>query len=448
MTTKISQKNLMKVGDYRIKIITFALPIFIGHLFQQFSNTADSIIVGNLIGPNALAAVSSTGSLVYLLVGFFMGFSSGAGILVSRYIGARNEKRITEAVHTSIAVAIFFSVVMTIIGVGLSPTFLTWLGTPQEVFHDASLYLRIYFAGISALIFYNTFVSILQASGDSKHPLYYLVISSITNILLDILFISYFHMGVEGAALATVLSEILSALLALWRLTHTTEAIRIEFKKIHIHKMHLDTIIRYGLPTALQASVIDLGNLLVQSHINSFGNLAMAGVGAYQKIEGFSFLPVTSFSIALSTYVSQNIGAKRMDRVRKGISFGITSALIAVEIIGLTYFFFAPNLIQAFNSDPSVISFGVSRARICSLFYFLLAYSHVSSAVMRGLGKPSVPMFVMLFCWCFIRVSVLLTLGKIYHFIELAFWLYPITWALSSITYFIYMKKLKKNDVF
>lgn len=447
MSEKRASTNLMIDGDYRMRIIKFAIPVFIGNLFQQLYNTADSLIVGNYLGPNALAAVSSTGSLIYLLIGFFMGFSMGAGIVIARYIGARNNTRTSHAVHTAIAMGIAFSIIMTIIGVTMSPTFLRWMGTPEEVFVEATTYLRIYFGGVSALIMYNTFVGILQASGDSKHPLYYLVCSSLINVVLDIVFIGFFHMGVDGAALATVISEIISATLALIRLLKTDEIIKVEIKKIRFHFDVLSLIIRYGLPTALQASVIDLGNLLIQSYINSFGNLAMAGVGASSKIEGFSFLPVTAFSMALSTFISQNVGANKMDRVHKGINFGIIVSVICVEIVGVLYFLFADSFISLFNSNPTVIMYGAMRSKICSLFYFLMAFSHVASSIMRGIGKPTVPMFVMLFCWCAVRISVLLTIGKVYHNILLAFWIYPFTWFLSALAYTIYMRRLKKEGI-
>ena len=439
--------NLMTEGDYRVKIIKFALPVFIGHLFQQLYNTADSFIVGNYIGPNALAAVSSVGPLVFLLVGFFMGFSMGASIIIARYIGAKNNKMTSRAVHTAIMMGIVFSALLTIIGVTMSPTLLKWLGTPEEVMVEANTYLRIFFMGISSLIMYNTFVSILQASGDSKHPLYYLVCSSLINVVLDILFIGYFNMGVDGAATATVISQSISALLALYKLLTTDEAIKVKLSKIRFHHDVLASIIRFGLPTALQASVIDLANLLLQSYIHSFGNLAMAGVGVSNKIEGFSFLPVTAFSMAMSTFISQNIGANKMDRVRKGINFGILASIISIEAIGLVYWLLAPQIISLFNSDPTVITYGATRARICSPFYFLMGFSHVASAIMRGVGKPNVPMVVMLFCWCAVRVISLFTIGRIYHFIELAFWLYPVTWFLSSLIYTIYMNHLKKEGV-
>ncbi|MBR4162843.1 MAG: MATE family efflux transporter [Solobacterium sp.] len=439
--------NLMTVGDYRKKIIFFAIPVFIGNLFQQMYNTADSLIVGNLVGSSALAAVSSTGSIIFLVIGFFMGFSMGAGVVIGRNIGAGDKVNISKAVHTTVAMGLFFSVVISFLGVSFCTTLLRWMQTPVEVFSQASLYLRIYFAGSAGLIMYNTFVGILQASGDSRHPLYYLIFSSIVNIILDVFFIIVFHMGVDGAALATIISQFLSMSLALHRLTHTNEDIRIELKKISIDVDTMKEIITFGLPTALQACVIDLANLLIQSYINSFGALAMAGIGAYSKLEGFSFLPVTSFSMAMSTFVSQNFGAKKKERMREGIRFGLISAVICIECIGLLFYLFAPVLMKGFNPDPDVIFYGVERARICSLFYCLLGFSHVTSAVMRGVGKPMAPMVVMLVCWCAVRVIVLFTIGRIYHNIYLIFWIYPITWGLSSIAYLWYMRKLKKTGV-
>lgn len=442
MSDSNTSRNLMIEGDYRLQIIKFAIPLFIGHLFQQLYNTADSLIVGNYLGPNALAAVSSTGSLIYLLIGFFMGFSIGAGIVIARYVGAKDKIQTSNSVHTTIAMGLSFSILMTIIGVTLSPYILIWLNTPTEVLGEATTYLRIYFSGSMTLIMYNTFVGILQASGDSKHPLYYLVISSIINIILDVLFIGIFHMGVEGAAIATVISQFVSASLALFRLLKTTEDIHVSLSKIRFHKKVFKMIIRYGLPTALQACVIDFANLLIQSYINTFGNLAMAGVGASNKVEGFSFLPVTAFSMAISTFISQNVGANKMDRVNSGIKFGILASIICIEAIGLIYYLLAPGIISLFNSDSVVINYGSTRARICSPFYFLMGFSHISSAIMRGIGKPNLPMFVMLFCWCAVRVFVLLTIGQVYHIIQLAFWIYPITWFLSAFVYAIYMKHL------
>ncbi len=439
--------NLMTEGDYRKKILLFALPLFIGSLFQQLYNTVDSLIVGNLVSASALAAVSSTGSLIYLLIGFFMGFSSGAGIVVARNIGAQNARETEKAVHTSVAMGLFFSAVLTVLGVFWSPAILRWMGTPEDVLPLAELYLKIYFGGSFALVMYNTFVGILQASGDSRHPLYYLVASSILNVILDVVFIAVFHMGVDGAALATVISECFSMVLSLIRLLKTDDLIRLNLKKIGFNSDHLAMILRYGFPTALQACVIDLSNILIQSYINSFGSQAMAGLGAYSKIDGFAFLPVTAFSLSLSTFVSQNLGAGKKERMKQGIRFGLSCSIIMIEIIGILFFTFAPQIIRMFNADPEVIAFGAGKAKVCCLFYFLLGFSHVTSAVMRGVGKPMAPMIVMLVCWCAVRVVVFMTVGQVFHDIRLTYWIYPFTWGLSSAAYLLYMRKLRTEGI-
>ncbi len=440
--------KLMTEGSIGKKIILFAIPIFIGQLFQQLYNTVDSLIVGNLIGSGALAAVSSTGTLIFLVVGFFFGFSMGAGIVIAREIGAQDREKVSKAVHTAVSMGLFFSAVITALGVIFSPFMLRLMGTPEDVLPDAVLYLRIYFSGCSGLIMYNTFVGILQASGDSRHPLMYLITSSMINVVLDIVFIAVFKMGVDGAALATVISQFISMLLSLRKLLKTDEMIKIELRKIRFHSSTLKEIIRFGLPTALQGSIIDISNILIQSYVNSFGKDAMAGVGAYSKLEGFAFLPVIAFSMAMSTYISQNLGAKRKDRVKKGMRFGLLSTMLSIEIIGVLVFILAPYLIKAFNSDPEVISFGMQRARVTALFYFLLGFSNVTSAIMRGLGKPTAPMVTMLVCWCAVRVIVFMTIGRVYHVFALTCWIYPITWAMSSAVYLVLFKIYKKQNLY
>ena len=448
MSHPAQNKYLMIEGPIRRQILRFAIPVFIGYLFQQLYNTADALIVGNLIGSAALAAVTGTGSLIHFIVGFFQGFSLGAGVVIARHIGGEDEERTVKAVHTAVAMALMFCAALTLIGVFLTPSILRLMGTPSDVLPGAILYLRIYFAGCSGLVLYNMFVGILQASGDSTHPLYYLVISSLINIVLDIAFIAVFRMGVDGAALATIIAQGISAVLVFLRLYRRDDSIRIRFGQIRVDRRALKEIFLYGLPTAVQSSVIDFSNMLIQSYINSFSSAAMAGIGAFIKVEGFAFLPVTAFSMALSTFISQNIGAGRKDRVREGMRFGLIACVAVVELIGLIAFLFTPTLVSAFNRDPDVIAYGVLRGRICTLFYCLLGFSHVCSAVFRGLGKPMVPMVVMLVCWCLVRVAVLFTIGQIYHNILLVCWIYPITWSLSTVTDLIYLRHLRKQELF
>ena len=438
---------LMTEGTVWKRIVRFAVPVFIGQLFQQMYNTVDSLIVGKMIGTSALAAVTATGSIIFLIVGFFMGFSMGAGVVIARDIGAGDERAVQRSVHTTVAMGLVATVVMTALGMLLTPAICGWMGTPDDVFPEATLYLRTYFAGSIGLVFYNLFVGILQASGDSQHPLYYLIFSSVLNAVLDFSFIRFLHMGVEGAALATIIGQFVSALLVMRRLLRTDEVIRFVPKLIRFDRGKLLQIVQIGLPTALQACVIDLANMMIQSYINSFGKVAMAGIGASTKLEGFMFLPVTAFSMAMSTFVAQNLGAGEKERMRKGIRFGLLSAVLLVEALGVLMVTFSPQLVSMFDSNPEVIRYGTLRGQTCGLFFCLCGFSHVSSAVMRGVGKPAVPTVVMLTCWCAVRVVTLLTVGRVYHNILLAIWIYPVTWSLSAIVYVLYMRHLRKKGV-
>ena len=433
----------MTEGGIRAKIIGFAVPVLIGYLFQQLYNTADSLIVGNYLGENALAAVSANAAFIYLFVGFFMGFATGSGVVIARHIGAEDPVQASLAVHTTVAIGLALSVLVSVAGVAITPTVLRWMGTPQEVFVESCKYLRVYFAGAAGLVMYNMLVGILQASGDSRHPLIYLVISSLVNVALDVLFVAGLGMGVEGAGFATVISQFLSMFLAAGRLMRSQGAIRVSLRKIRFDAENFRFIFRNGLPTAMQACVIDLSNLLIQSYINGFGSMAMAGIGASSKVEGFAFLPVTAFSIAVTTFVSQNMGAHRYERVRQGIRFGLTCTIVTIELIGAVLFILSPRVVALFNRNPDVIRFGMGRTRVCALFYCLVGFSHVASAVMRGLGKPMTPMVIMLTCWCAVRILVLFTVGRLWHDIRLAFWIYPFTWTLSSVVYAVLLKRIR-----
>lgn len=441
------EKNgmLMTQGSIKKKILLFAIPVLIGNLFQQLYNTADSLIVGNLLGAQALAAVTSTASLCYLIIGTFNGLAMGAGTVIARYIGARDDDAVTRAVHTAVALGLVCSVIVSVGGYFAAGPLLRLMDSPDDVLPLSTKYLSIYLGGSFSVVMYNIFVGILQANGDSRHPLYYLIASSVLNILLDILFIAKFRMGVEGAAIATVISQTLSACLAGGRLMRSTSIVKIRVSKVRFDHESLKYILRYGVPTGAQVAVIDLSNVLIQSFINSFGSIAMAGFGAYNKIDGFIFLPVTAFQMAIATFVSQNIGAKEYARARDGITFGVGLTVIMSEVIGLLVCLFSHPLIELFNSDPEVIAYGILRANISAPFMAMAAYAHAMSAVMRGIGKPMTPMVVMLCCWCAVRVAVLYTVGIVWHNILLVCWIYPITWSLSTIVYTAYFIALRKQ---
>lgn len=436
-----SNSTLMTEGSISRKIIRFAIPLFLGNLFQQLYNTADSLIVGNFLGSEALAAVSSSGSLIFLMVGFFNGISMGAGVVIARYFGAKNDEKVHKAVHTAVAFAIVSGIALTIVGYILAPQILVLMGTPQDVLVNSVVYFRVYFCGSVAFVLYNAMMGILQSVGDSKHPLMYLIISSIVNIVLDLLFVGVFRLGVGYAALATIISQFTSAILCLIRLCRVKASYQIVLKDIRFDRDSFRLIISNGIPSGIQNSIISFANVIVQANINSFGKMAMAGCGAYAKVEGFGFLPITCFMLSMSTFISQNLGAKEYDRVKKGARFGIMCSTLLAETIGVIVYFASPVFIAAFNSDPEVIAFGVQQAHVISLFYCLLAFSHCVAGIMRGAGRATVPMFVMMICWCVIRVSYITIATKLIPSIQVIFWAYPITWTLSSAVFLIYFLK-------
>lgn len=441
MSNQKASATLLTEGPIGRKILAFAFPLFLGNLFQQLYNTADSLIVGNFIGSDALAAVSSSGSLIFLLVGFFNGISVGAGVVIARFFGARDKDGVERSVHTTVAFGLAAGVLLTVIGILFTPFILRLMGTPADVLPSSILYFRIYFCGSLAFVMYNICVGILQSVGDSKHPLYYLIFSSVVNVVLDLLFVAVLHLGVGSAALATVISQFLSAGLCFLRLTRTQEEYRIVIRRIRFDLPMLKQVIQNGLPTGLQNSIIAFANVVVQSNINAFGKMAVAGCGSYSKIEGFGFLPINCFTMALTTFISQNLGARQYDRAKKGARFGILCSISIAELVGILIYLFSPALIALFNDDPQVVAYGVTQARTVTLFYFLLAYSHCLAAIFRGAGRSAVPMTVMLVCWCIIRVTYITIIVKFVPVINVIFWAYPLTWSLSSIIFTIYFFK-------
>ncbi|MBS1408894.1 MAG: MATE family efflux transporter [Oscillospiraceae bacterium] len=419
-------------------ITAFAIPVLLSQVFQQLYNTADALIVGRFLGDEALAAVSSSGTLIFLIISFFTGMSMGASVTISRYFGAGDYARVSRAIHTNVLLAILCGIVLTVFGVALTPTFLRWMGTDPDVLPEAISYFRYYFFGILAVVMYNTCKGIMNALGDSRRPLYYLILSSLVNIVLDLLFIAVFHWGVWSAAAATTISQAVSMVLCLIHLTKKGTIYQVRLRDLRLDREMLGQIFRYGLPSGVQNSVIGFANVIVQSNINSFGKLAMAAYGAYSKLEGFAFLPVTSFTMALTTYVSQNLGAGEYDRAKKGSRFGIITSLLLAELIGVLMYLFAPQLTAIFTETPEVIALGVEQARTISLFYCLLAFSHAVASVCRGAGKAFVPMTIMLVFWCVVRITYITTVMHFVHDIQYIYWAYPITWSLSSVVYLIY----------
>ena len=430
-------KDMTKGSPYRL-ILGFALPVFLSQVFQQFYNTADTLIVGKFLGTEALAAVSSSGNLIFLMISFFEGLALGAGVVISRYFGAREYSLVSRAIHTTVLLSFLCGAFLTVAGVFLTPTLLRLMNTDPEVMPQAVEYFRYYFLGVLAVVCYNNLKGIMNALGDSKRPLYYLIFSSLLNIVLDLLFIAGFGWGVWSAAVATVISQAASMALCFAHLCKPGTIWQIQWKKLKLDGRIMREIVRFGFPSGEQNSVIGLANVIVQTNINSFGKLATAAYGSYAKIEGFAFLPVTSFTMALTTYTGQNLGAQEYERARKGSRFGILASVLLAELIGVVIFLIFPTLIGFFTNDAQVIAIGTRQARIEALFYCLMAFSHAVAAVCRGAGKAFVPMFVMLSVWCVLRITYITVTMHFVHELSYIYWAYPLTWGISSVIFLLY----------
>ena len=427
--------QLMTEGVIWKILLRFSFPLFLGGLFQQLYNAVDSWVVGYFCGDNALAAVSSSGSLCYLLVGFFQGVFMGGSVIISHRYGAQDNEGVDKAVHTIVVFSLLMGVTLSILGMIFTPTILRWMATPENVMVNSVLYFRIYCAGLLALVLYNTANGIFQALGDSRHPLYYLIFSSFVNVGLDFLFVAAFRWGVGGAALATVLSQLISAVLAFSHLMSGKFCVRVQLRKLRPDGRVFRQVLRFGLPGGIQNSVIAIANVVVQGNINVFGDNAMAGCGSYSKIEGFVFLPIMSLTMAMTTFVGQNLGAGKPERAHQCAKNGILMTVCFAELIGLFFFLFAPQLIGLFSSTPEVLAFGVRQARVETLFFCLLAFSHGCAAVLRGAGRPMAPMVIMLSIWCIFRIVYITGMVHLIPDITVLFTAYPVTWGISSLLF-------------
>ena len=331
-------------------LIRFALPLLLGQLLQQMYNMADAWVIGNFAANESFAAVSSSGSVTWLIIGFFNGVAIGGGVVISRYFGAQEQDMVDKAIHTNFLFGLLASVLATVIGLLLTPLMLQWMNTPENVLPYALTYFRIYFGGVSTIIMYNICMSIMRAVGDSLHPLYYLILSSLVNIVLDLLFVAVFHWDVAGAGIATIIAQGLSTVLCILRMRKKSSGIDLDFRKLTWNGPLMKEVLTQGLPTGIQNSVISIGNIVIQTNINAFGAFAMSGHGAYSKIEGFVFLPVTCMSMSLPTFVSQNLGAEKYSRAKKGAFFGIALGMVLAELIGVLLYWLAPYAIRFFVS--------------------------------------------------------------------------------------------------
>ena len=448
----LTVEGALTPGDYRlagnvssqfISGLLFALPLIFGNLLQQMYNTADSIIVGNFVGSNALAAVGSSGSPIYLLIGFSQGLAVGAGVVVSQYLGAGDHKETREAVHTALAIAVVMGLLLTVGGVACGRALLVAMNTPAEVLADAVTYIRIYFGGVLFSVVYNMTAGILNAAGNSRRSLVYLAWASVTNIVLDLVFIVGLRMGVAGAAIATDLSQLVSCVLSLRFLMKSEDACRVELSAIRLHRKMAGRIIRVGLPTGIQNMVISFSNVLVQASVNSYGAAAMAGFAAYMKIDGFNILPVSSISMAATTFVGQNYGAGRLDRVKRSVWVTLAIGVIYTLCTGAALLAGQDAILHLFTADEAVVTYGKLAMRWFCPFYFLLSILHGLAGAVRGTGASIPPMVVLLVSLCLFRVVWIQFLLPFFSGIEGVFILYPVSWGLGALLMILYAWKGK-----
>lgn len=427
------EKNLMTSGSIWKTILIFSIPLIIGNLLQQTYNTIDSMIVGNFVGSSALAAVGSSTALINLLISFAQGIAVGSGIIVAQSLGSNARKDVRISIHTSMALALVLGLVISIMGYVFAPWLLEKMQTPIEVMPESIEYLRVFSLGLIFNVIYNMEAGILNAVGNSKRSLLYLSIASFTNVVLDFIFIKYLGMGVRGAAIATNISQFISALLALLFLLRVHEIYKVSLKKIKIHKNMALRIIKVGIPTAIQGTVISLSNVIMQSSVNVFGAMPMAGFGAFIKIDGFNILPVLSLSLAITTFAGQNYGAGKIDRVKKGMWTTLFMTIIYTIISGTMLYNFAPKVIALFTKEPDVIAAGVLATKFFCPFYFLLAIMHSLAGTVRGTGRTVPPMLIMILSLCVFRILAAKFVIPHYNTIENVYLLYPISWTIGAI---------------
>lgn len=432
---------LMTEGVIWKQLIIYSIPLLIGNLFQQLYNTVDSVVVGRYIGSSALAAVGASAPVLNLIIGMFMGISVGSGVIISQYYGAKDEQKMSWAIHTSIALSIIGGILLTIVGVVLSPTILRLMKTPDAVMVNSVLYFRILFMGSLFNLLYNMGAGMLQAVGDSKRPLYYLCISSVINIVLDILFVSRFHMGVDGVAYATIISQFVSMALTMVTLMRADDIYRLSIKKIKIDVRMMKRVLSLGLPSGVQQSVVSLSNVIVQTNINMYGAMAMAGFGAYNMIEGFVVLPMMSFCMTATTFTGQNIGAGKPERVKQGMKQGMIICLIYTVIISIVLFFKVENVLRIFSEEEGVVYYGNLAMLIMVPFYTVLSIHQILMGTLRGAGKSMQSMLISVGNMCVIRMLYINFVVPYFPSYEAVMWGYPITWTTMVIMDYIYLKK-------
>ena len=449
-TARISYRMDMTEGPLTTKIIKFTIPVMLTGILQLLFNTADVIVVGRFTGKTALAAVGSTGSLINLLVSLFMGLSIGTNVLVARYQGAKDDKAVSETVHTSIALGIVGGLILLIVGIVATRPLLEMMATPEDVIDQSTLYMRILFFGMPLNLILNFGAAILRAIGDTKRPLYYLTIAGVINLFLNIFLVTVFSLGVAGVAIATVISEGVSCVLILLCLKHETGAIRLYFNRIKINPSKCVDIMKIGLPAGLQGCIFSISNVLIQSSVNSFGSTVMAGNTAASNIEGFVYVSMNSLHQTCISFTSQNFGAGKFKRIKKVLINCLAIVAITGLVLGNSAYFFGKFLLSAYNNEAEVISYGLIRLSIISTMYFLCGLMDVMVGAMRGIGYSILPMIVSLVGACGLRIVWIYTVFVKFRTLDILFISYPVTWTITFLSHLVcyYIVTRKYKDKF
>ena len=438
-TSPKSKVTDMTKGPIASQILAFSLPLVAGNLFQQLYNTVDSVVVGHYVGKEALAAIGAITPISMTIIGFFMGLASGASVVVSQYFGAKEFNKLKNCIHTMILGTVICGIVLTFSGVFLTPLILHLMSTPDDVFAQAKTYLQIYFAGILSVMLYNVCSGVLRALGDSKRPLYFLILTSFVNIVLDLLFVIYFKLGIAGVAYATVISQTIAASLVFLMMLKTKECYRVELKKLRIYKDALIKVLKQGFPGALQVSITAFSNLFVIGYFNAFGSACLAGWSSFNRIDQVSLLPIQSIAIGATTFVGQNHGANKNNRAKKGINVSVFLAFVFVAFLICAFEIFPEGLISIFSKDEQVLKYGSFFLRTGAPFYLFRLLNQVYAGALRGFGNASAPMFIFLFSFVLFRQAYLFVITRIFpsDFIPVAF-AYPSGWCICGILMFLY----------
>lgn len=439
MQRNLTVQNGITEGVIWKQLLIFFFPILFGTFFQQLYNTVDAIVVGNFVGTEALAAVGgATSTIINLLIGFFVGLSSGATVIISQFYGARDGQNVSRAVHTAIALSLVMGVVFMVVGLCFSPAALKAMDTPDDVLPLANTYIRVYFGGIIFTVIYNIGSAILRAVGDSRRPLYFLIVCCLVNVILDLLFVTVFHMGVLGVALATMASQAISAVLIIITLLRTQDCYRLYLKKIRFDMEILRNIIRIGLPAGIQSVMYNASNIIIQTSVNAFGTATIAAWTAFGKIDGMFWMLMNAFGVAITTFSGQNFGAQKFDRIRKSVRVCISMAMGVTIALSVCLSLIGKDVLRLFTQDPDVLAKGIEIMNVTVPFYFAYVCIEVISGAVRGTGDSFIPMLITAIGICVLRIVWIFTVVPVWYDVRVVMFSYPFTWGVTSILFVIY----------